>query len=112
MAERGKKGTTPQVALSCGAEGAHEGEGLVVGCCYECGLLLCAAHVFHLPLALEFGRGEQGGSHPLVCGTHAGPFGVPGLPPPPEAAKPPRRSLLSLLRRRPVAPRRRPNRRV
>lgn len=113
MGERSKKdGTNPQIFLSCGAEGAHEAEGRVVGCCYQCGLLLCAAHVFHLPRTRRFGKVDGVEVHPLVCGTHAGPFGLPGLPPPPEAPKPPRRSLLSLLRRQPAAPRRRSGRRV
>lgn len=68
-------------AFTCGAEVRdHEHDGAVVGCCYSCGLLLCQAHVYHLPFDFRLGKVDDVSPQPISCGACAGPMGKSGLP--------------------------------
>jgi len=73
-------------AFTCGVEVRdHEHEGVVVGCCYSCGLLLCQAHAYHLPFDFRLGKVDGVSPQPLSCGACAGPIGKWGLPETPAA---------------------------
>ncbi len=83
MAEPSKEEEQVKVpgVFTCGAEVRdHEHDGDVVGCCYTCGLLLCQAHVYHLPFSLRLGKVNGVSPQPISCGACAGPIGRHGLP--------------------------------
>lgn len=83
MAEPSKEEEQVKVpsAFTCGAEVRdHEHDGDVVGCCYSCGLLLCQAHVYHLPFDFRLGKVNGVSPQPISCGACAGPLGKWGLP--------------------------------
>ena len=83
MAEPSKEEEQVKVpsAFTCGAEVRdHEHDGDVVGCCYSCGLLLCQAHVYHLPFDFRLGKVDGVSPQPISCGACAGPIGSRGLP--------------------------------
>ena len=76
---------TANPSLVCGEHGNHNGD--VVGCCHVCGLLLCEAHVYHLPkfgmfvnVLHRFGNVNYHPANPLVCGNHAPMGAIAGLP--------------------------------
>lgn len=66
---------TPFVCQEPGRE-----HGAIVGCCHECGRLLCEEHVHHLTKDDHFGPVSGIVTYPLVCHRHRTRHATPGAP--------------------------------